>query len=234
MKDKLKPIIVIIIIVLILLMFSIFLIYKNKSKENENKNDIKEKQIISELKNEIGVAGNEEIYEIIDENTYTPILSVKEEVKFKVALAGMFKKSKPEYEELDEIINENNLLENGIYIEENSRERFLKLISQFTENTYKINEKGYLEYESVQNENSNDKKLRKIISADKLLIINFSYMCYTIDDVSGDITDYPFEMMDPYQICQIYRNENKFIVFVTTNSKQKISDEDIFNELLTL
>ena len=36
---------------------------KNKSEENENKNDIKENQIITELKNETGVTGNEEIYE---------------------------------------------------------------------------------------------------------------------------------------------------------------------------
>lgn len=247
MKTKLKPIIGIIIIVLILLMFSIFLIYKNKSEENENKNEIKENQIITELeneikenqiitelKNEIGVTGNEEIYEVINTDTNTPILNVKENIKFKVALAGMFKNTKPEFEELDKIINENNFYKTGIYIAENSREKFLKLVQKFTQNTYKIDEEGYLECESVENENLNDKKLKEIINLDKLFIISFSDICYTVDDVTGDIIDYPFELMDPYQICKIYKSENKSIVFVTTNSRKKLSDEDIFNELLTL
>lgn len=234
MKTKLKPIIGIIVIVLILLMFSIFLSYKNKSEEKENKNDIKEKQIISELKNKTGATGNEEIYEVINTDTNTPILNVKENIKFKVALAGMFKNTKPEFEELDKILNENNFYKTGIYIAKDSREKFLKLIQKFTQNKYKISEKGYLECESVQNENLNDKQLKEIINSDKLFIISFSDICYTVDDVTGDIIDYPFELMDPYQICQIYKSENKSIVFVTTNSKKKLSDEDIFNELLTL
>ena len=234
MKTKLKPIIGVIVIILILLMFSIFLNYKNKSGEKENKNDIKEKQIISELKNETGVTGNEEIYEVINEDSNTPILNVKEDIKFKVAWAGMLKDKKPEFEELDKIINENKFYKTGIYIAKNSREKFLKLIQKFTQNTYKISKDGYLEYDSVQNENLNDKQLKEIINLDKLFIISFSDICYTVDDVTGDIIDYPFELMDPYQICQIYKSENKSIVFVTTNSKKKLSDEDIFNELLTL
>ena len=234
MKTKLKSIIISIIIVLILLMFSIFLSYKNKSKENENKNEIKENQIITELKNEIGVTGNEEIYEIINEGVNTPILNVKEDIKFKIALAGMLKETKPEFEEVDKIISENNFSKNGIYIAKNSREKFLELVQKFTHSTYKISEDGYLECTSVQNENSNDKQLKEIMNSDNLFIISFSDTCYTVDEVSGDIIDYPFELMDPYQICQIYKSENKFIVFVTTNSRNKLSDEDIFNELLTL
>lgn len=234
MKKKLKSVIISIIIVLILLMFSIFLIYKNKSKENENKNEIKENQIITELKNEIGVTGNEEIYEIINEGGNTPILNVKEDIKFKISLAGMFKETKPEFEEVDKIISENNFSKNGIYIAKNSRENFLELVQEFTHSTYKISEDGYLECTSVQNENSNDKQLKEIMNSDNLFIISFSDTCYTVDEVSGDIIDYPFELMDPYQICQIYKSENKFIVFVTTNSRNKLSDEDIFNELLTL
>lgn len=234
MKTKLKPIIIIIIIALILSLFSIFLIYKNKSEENENKNDIKENQIITELKNETGVTGNEEIYEIIEEDSETPILNVKEDIKFKVALAGMFKQSKPEFEEVDKVITENNFTKKGIYIAENSRGKFLTLIGKFTQNTYEISEDGYLECKSVQNENLNDKQLKEIMNSDSLFIIDFSDICYTVDEVSGDIIDYPFELMDPYQICQIYKSENKFMVFVTTNSRNKLSDEDIFNELLTL
>ncbi len=234
MKTKLKQIIVIIIIVLILLVFSIFLIYKNKSEKKENKNSIEENQIISELKNETGITGNEEIYEVISEDNNTSTLSVKEDVKFKVALAGMFKGGKPEFEELDKIVDKNNLIKTGIYISENSREKFLSLVQKFTQNTYKINEDGYIEYESTQDGNINDKKLKGIMDSDRLLIISFSDVCYTIDDVSGNIIDYPFELMDPYQITQIYKSGNKSIAFVTTNSKKKISDEDIFNELLTL
>lgn len=234
MKTKLKLIILIIIITLILLMFSIFLIYKSKPEENENKNYIKENQIIAELKNETGIIGNEEIYEIIEKNSDTPILNVKEDVKFKVALAGMFKEEKPGFEEIDKIITKNILTRKGVYIASGSREKFLTLIRKFTKSTYQISEDGYLECKNMQNENLNDKQLKEIINSDTLFIIDFSDICYTVDEVSGDIIDYPFELMDPYQICQIYKSENKFIVFVTTNSRNKLSEEDIFNELLTL
>lgn len=228
MKAKLKPII---IIVLILFMISIFFIC-NKLKKTENVNN-QENQAIAELKNETGVTGNEEIYEIVNESNNTPILSVKEDIKFKVAVAAIFKGEKPKLEEVDKIISTNNLYKNGIYVSENSREEFLRIITKNTKNKYRINNEGYLEYEKTESENDNDKQIIEMIDSNKLYIINISFECYTIDDVSGEIVDYPFEIMDPYQICQSYKSSDKIVITITTNSKKKVNDEDIFNELLS-
>lgn len=228
MKAKLKPII---IIVLILFMISIFFIC-NKLKKTENVNN-EENQAIAELKNETGVTGNEEIYEIVNESNNTPILSVKEDIKFKAAVAAIFKGEKPKLEEVDKIISTNNLYKNGIYVSENSRKEFLRIITKNTKNKYRINNEGYLEYEKTESENDNDKQIIEMIDSNKLYIINISFECYTIDDVSGEIVDYPFEIMDPYQICQSYKSSDKIVITITTNSKKKVNDEDIFNELLS-
>lgn len=230
MKEKTKIVIMIIVIILIFLIVLI----KNKNLKRSVDNEITENQIISDLKNKTGVTGKEDIYEVINESNNVQSLNVKEDIKFKVALAGMLKQSKPEFEEIDKIIKEKHLSKNGMYINTNSRKKFLTLITKFTESKYKINEEGYLEIINDSIENDNDKKIKNMINSNELFIIDFSDKCYTIDEVSGQIIDYPFELMDPYQVFQMYRQENQNIVFVTTNTKDKLEDEEIFNELMTL
>lgn len=224
MKKSLKFIISI-IIALILIIVLVMVFDKNKAEENEE---------IDELKNHFGIEGNQNIYEVINVTNGEQILNVKEDVKFKVALAGMLKQSQPTFEECDKIVKENQISKNGIYVNNSSRERFLNLISKFTEGNYDIDEKGYLKVVDEANGNENDKKLRNIINSEELVIIDFSDICYTVDEVSGEIIDYPFELMDPYQIYQLYKQGNQTIVFVNTNSKGKLNDKEIFNELLIL
>ena len=189
MKKNVKIIFLIVILVLLILGIIFYL------KKNEDKKEKQEFEPISELKNEIGVTGDEQLYEVVDLGNNEQTLAVKENVKFKTSLAGMIKNSKPEMQEIDNIVSNFKFRDKGIYINKKSRERFLGLISKFTNSQY------------------------------------FAPLCYIVDDVTGEVVDYPFEMMDPFQACQIYAQGKKKIMFVTTNVKQKLNEEDIFNEM---
>ena len=225
MKKNVKIIFLIVILVLLILGIIFYL------KKNEDKKEKQEFEQISELKNEIGVTGDEQLYEVVDLENNEQTLAVKENVKFKTSLAGMIKNSKPEMQEIDNIVSNFKFRDKGIYINKKSRERFLGLISKFTNSQYEIDNEGYLRVVQQNSMNENDKKINNELNLDQLLIIDFAPFCYIVDDVTGEVVDYPFEMMDPFQACQIYAQGKKKIMFVTTNVKQKLNEEDIFNEM---
>ena len=50
--------------------------------------------------------------------------------------------------------------------------------------------------------------------------------------MTGEIIEYPFERMDPYQAVDIYLKDNKRIIEVTTNESGKLTNEDILTDLL--
>ena len=225
MKKNVKIIILIVILVLLILGIIFYL------KKNEDKEEKQEFEQISELKNEIGVTGDEQLYEVVDLGNNEQTLAVKENVKFKTSLAGMIKNSKPEMQEIDNIVSNFKFRDKGIYINKKSREEFLSLIAKFTNSKYEIDNDGYLKVVQQNVMNENDTKIDKQLNSDELLIIDFSTFCYIIDEATGEIVDYPFEMMDPFQACQIYAQGKKKIKFVTTNVKQKLNEKDIFNEM---
>ena len=52
------------------------------------------------------------------------------------------------------------------------------------------------------------------------------------DDVSGEIIEYPFEEMDPYQLIEPFSDENNIIFVMTTNSENLMTDEEMLDGLL--
>ena len=56
--------------------------------------------------------------------------------------------------------------------------------------------------------------------------------CYMRDDVSGEIIEYPFEEMDPYQLIEPFSDENNIIFVMTTNSENLMTDEEMLDGLL--
>lgn len=232
MKKNLKILLPIIIVVIIGI-FIILLINNKSNQDISNQQEqvaSEEENIKEEIINETGITGDAQIYDIVEDNN-TQVLTVKEDLKYKVALVGMLKQAKPEYEELDKII-ENQNFKNGVYINEKSRQQFLEILDKYTENNYIIDENGYLQIQKQNNENDADIKMREKINSENLIIFDFSDMCYTIDEVSGEITDYPFEAMDPYQVSQIYQQGNQKIVFITTNTKGKLTEDEIIKEII--
>lgn len=244
-KNKKIAIFVISILLIILIITILFLQYnKNKNKDNEIKNEIfeeidknqvsyQENVTIDELKNEIGATGNTDIYEIQQEYDGRNIITVKANMKYKVAFAGMIKKTAPKTEELDEILNKNHPKENGIWVEEQSRNKILEIFNNdMVKSKYIIDNEGYLKIEEKNNQNNIDKKIEKIINGNKQYILDLSSVCYIVDEITGEILDYNFENMDKYQIYEYFEDDNKMIIFITQNKYNLLSDIEVFESLI--
>lgn len=219
-----------IILGLILIAILGIIIYKNSSREDNNipstKSVIKEKQTntIEEIKKEVNATADTNMYHVEEEYDGRKILQIKPDIQYDTVLAGILKNGKPK--EIEEILK-NRPTKSGIWVAEQCRQNFLKLLKDNNLNGYEIDKQGYL----IQNNGNND-KLNKTIKSDKLFIIDMSGKCYTRDEISGEIIEYPFEEMDPYQILEKYDNSNSSIIVVTTNSRRKISNKEIFEEIL--
>lgn len=169
------------------------------------------------------------MYEIATEYDGREVVIIKPSIGFQVALAGTIKKDLPKFNELDAIIKEMPM-HNGIWIEKNSREKFLQILKQVTASSYIINDEGYLVIEEANNEF--DEKIKNILSKENLYIIDICPVCYIIDEVTGEIQEYPFEEMDPYQSFEYFESENKSLFVVTSNTLQKLNYNDIIKEII--
>ncbi len=226
---KAKIIITSFLIILLVIIF-FFLCNTFDFKHSQNIKTNEEEEIVK-LKNAQGISGKNELYEVVNITQSEKTLAVKENVKFRVALVGMIKDSKPKLEELDDIIKDNSFKRTGIYVNEKSRKKFLDLINKYAIGKYEFDTDGFLIKIDDNEINENDKKILKKINSNEVFIIDFSSIYYAVDDVTGEIVDIPFENMDPYQISIVYKMENQNLIFITNNIKGKITDEEIFKEI---
>ena len=203
-----------------------------------NENNILEENTIVEvtsaelenMKNNINATGNTEIYQVEEEKGGRKILQIKPQVQFYVDLAGIIKKSKPKEQDLEKLV-EKAPTDNGIWISSQSRQKFLELLNKNKINNFTITDTGYLKNNgNIQNDIG--KQLEKMINSNKLYIINITGIAYQIDYISGEIVEYPFEEMDPEQILETYQDENNIILEITTNKKQKLTDEEILETIV--
>lgn len=253
---KMKNIKVYIGVIIIIAILIIGLLFFRIKKDNKEKNDIEnnvyqnisineiiseenniseyEKVEINQLKQNVGITGNSELYEVQEDFYNTKVVTVKSSVKYKVAFSGMIKNGEPEIKELDNITKENHPKYAGIWIYENDRETFLNLLKNVTKSDYKIDEDGYLRILDKNNQNDNDKKLEKIIKGSKLYIIRISSTCYIVDDVTGEILDYNFENIDKYQTYEYFEDDDKMIIFITENKNEQLKDDNIINSVINL
>ena len=250
-SQKMLIIISILIILLIILgiMFHVINLKKNNEKYNNeiinnmyielDKNDIQyqENVTIEELKEQTSINGNNEIYEIGQEYDGRKVLTVKADIKYKVAFAGIIKKATPKYEELDEILEQNLPKDTGIWVEQNSRDKILNLFnnSEKTNSQYYIDEEGYMKILDEKNSQTDfDKKIKNVIKGYKQYILELSSVCYIVDDVTGEILDYNFENMDRYQTYEYFEYKDKSIIFINQNTYGQLSDFDIFKSIVEI
>lgn len=203
-----------------------------------DKNEIQyqENVTVEDLKEQTSITGNTEIYEVEQEYDGRKVLIVKADVKYKVAFAGMIKKTTPKYEELDTILEQNLPKYSGVWVEKNSRDKILKLFnnSENTNSQYYIDDNGYLKISKKNSQTASDKKIENAIIGDKQFIVDVSSVCYIIDDITGEILDYNFENMDRYQIYEYFEDADKSIIFVNQNSYGQLSDLEIFNSIVQI
>ena len=225
MKKRFIVILVILIIVTVL----IFTYIKNKKDISEEQYKYNITQI-EEIKNNIGITGNSNLYEISKDYNGEDIISIKADLQYKVALAGAVIHNVPELSKIDEQIS-NVPQDTGIWIEEQSRERFLEIVNDVSEGKYNINQNGYLE---INNKNKDEyaKKINKLINGKKKIRIALTSSYYIIDNVTGEIGEFPYEEVDPYQIYEYIELKDELLILITENTRGYFTNQDILNEIL--
>lgn len=246
MKNRKIIIGVILVIVICLIVVGIILIRNNKNETNNENNFVndysnidKENEIsyqndvsVGELKNETGLTGDDSLYQIDTEFDGRKILNIKADIQYKVALAGVLQNSMPEYNNIDNILEEAALTKTGIWIEKNSREKFINLLENITESQYEVSEDGFLNVVNKEKQNEYDKKIEEIINGENQYLIQITDKYYELDTVTGEVTEYPYQRLDPYQTYDIVENENNRIYFLNTNDQNKLSNEDIIKDVI--
>ena len=148
MKSK----IVFSVLIISLICVAIFFSLKNQDNNTNNASENIDKNI-EEIKNEVGITGNNELYEVITEYNGNKVLNVKDDIQYKIAFAGIIKKSIPNLDEIDEVFEKDYPKKVGVWIEQTSRAKFEKMLKECVNNEYKISDEGYLQIEKENNQN---------------------------------------------------------------------------------
>lgn len=193
--------------------------------EKNNENDEKNKEEVIKILEDQGLQANENIYELAQEYDGREVVVVKSSIKYKVALAGSIKRQKPEFSEINNIL-ENAPKHTGIWVPESSREKFLDIIKDITKAIYSINEDGFLTQKETWMMNSYDQSISKMLNDEKLHIFDISSLTYLVDEVTGEIQEYPFEEMDPYTEYEYFSDDDKEIFIISEGKEGKVNSKD--------
>ncbi|OKZ56204.1 MAG: hypothetical protein BHV99_06275 [Clostridium sp. 26_21] len=239
MKKK----IIIISILLIIVVGIIIGVFARKKKNNKdiiNYDELKqnsemynESATLEDLKKEYGATGDENLYDIETEYDGRKVLAIKASENFKVAFAGLVENRKITLDEATKIFDDEYPTNNGIWVEEKSREKILNYLNNNLNSKYEIDKNGYLTISSKKNSDY-DNKIEKIINSNKQYIIGINSKKYYIDAISGEILDNPFEEFDKYQTYAYCQDDDKIVICITENTSKKLSNKEIFDSVVSL
>ena len=255
MKINKKKIIFFIIIIVLIIVFFVFL-FTRKSKEKENldstnniqneeefqtmqnnlnieRQNITEQELeeINTLKNEMGSDANPNMYEVAEEYDGRKTLEIRPSIQFQTALAGAIKNGMPTEQDIAKL-SEDFSYNTGIFIAESSREKFMQLLDNLQISSFTIKDDGYLikkEDSIIQNET--EQKIESLINGDKLYVITMTGTCYMRDDITVEITEYPFEKMDPSQVLEPFISDNSVLLAINSNQDNKIDSKEILEAI---
>lgn len=227
--------IVISIILIIIVVITAIAIFRHNDETGQNQpakdNVIEdeapplEDKTVEDIKEEIGATADEGIYEIQKEYDGRETLAIKPDIQFKTVLAGILKNGKPSTQDIEQL--DLSKFHKGVWISENSRNKFLQILKKCKVENFEIDDNGYL-YKKEDSQNEYSLKLENLINLDRLTIIDIKGICYIRDEMTGDIVEYPFKDMDLYQICEAFETGGSKIIIVTTNDVDEI---DILKEI---
>lgn len=240
MKKTIKILVLILIVIVIGISIKYIKKVKNKNEIDKTYNEMKQNSLmynntatVDDLKEEYGMSGNDDLYDVETEYDGRQVLKVKATENFKVAFTGLVKGTKNSIENSSEIFESEYPTENGIWIEKNSREKIEKYLNENMKSKYKINEKGYLTI-SEKKSSKEDNEIEKIINGNKQYIIGISGINYYIDALTGEAVDNPFEELDKYQTYAYCQDEDKMVIFITENKSKALQNSEIFESVLAL
>lgn len=237
----------IILIVVITISVVLIVLKSNKTTEEKlrdekwenpftqiNKNEIQyqENASVDELKKETGLTADSNLYEVNTEYDGRKVLNIKASIQYKVAFAGLIKQQIPGLKETDKIFQENHPDKNGIWIEKKSRVSILEIIKGNTKSEYEIDSEGYLKIKNKKQQNDKDKIIEEWINSDKKIILAKDNLYYQVDEVTGEVTEYPFEQLDPYQTYDQIKSDNNIIIILTSNDKKYLNNNEILQDVL--
>ena len=119
-----------------------------------------------------------------------------------------------------------------MWISESSREKFIELLNSNNIVDFEITNEGYLKCNKQENLTEQEEKLKNMTESNKLYVIDMSEKTYQRDYITGEIIEYPFEDMDPYQVIEPYDTENAIILGVTANKENRLSNQEILNTIV--
>ena len=240
MKKIIRNIIIVLIIIVVII--TCYKVYKNNKRtdlENQYK-ELKEQSImynteaqVEELKKEYNYSGDSNLYEIETEYDGRKVLTIRPSENYKVAFAGLIKRAKPEKDEVLEIFEKKYPTENGIWIEEKSRNKILQYLNNNLSSKYEITQSGYLK-NLDKKDTEKDKQLINLINGNRKYILGIEGTAYYIDPLTGDIIDDIYEQMDEHQTYSYFENENNMIIYITENKQNALKSDEIFDSLLKL
>ena len=238
-----KNILMIIIIISVIAIFTAFITHKIKSngrdvisvpidyEESKNDEPIENEEKIKEIIENQGFSTQTDIYEMKTEYDGREQIAVKDSIEYKVALSGVIKKDKPEFDEIDTLL-EKAPTHTGVWIEEDSRDKFMEILKSITKASYTIDEDGFLEQNESFIMNTYDKKIKEMLFGKRLFVFAINSECYIIDEVTGEIVVYPFEEIEPEQGYELFESDNRYMFIVSKNNSGKIDQEEIIRFIL--
>ena len=222
-----KKIIIVIFCIVIIIGLGVVGCLKQKTSNEISKEEV------NDLKEDIGVSGDTDLYQIQTEYDGNKTLDIKPEIQYKVAFAGIIEQKVPKLENVDTIFNKNYPKNYGVCIDSTSREKFLTMLKENTNNEYEITEEGFLKIKKENNSTDIDNSLKEMIQSNKRYIITISGIYYEIDRVTGEILDNFYEDMDPMQATKSVDNKDDIIIYLTTNTEKRLTTKEILYELIS-
>lgn len=250
-KKFLIPIIILIIIVVIAVIFYINTRNKDNEPEADNNQVATQDNVVEEQENigeqeEIENTNSEEENERInivkeqygftgDNSLYTESnneLSIKPSIAYRTGLIGSLEQRMPTYTEINSTNVQGEPTNTGIWVSPASRNIFLSCINS-VENSYEIDENGYLKIKSGAN-SKYAQKISEIEQQESLVIVDMTGIDYIVDVVTGDIFKNEFEAMDPYQVYEYvdYEEANKSIIFLNSNQMNRLTNQEIIDTMM--
>ena len=247
-KRKLVITIAIIFIIISIFCIARYIIVNNKNeiqnKENNqtenwdnqysevDKNDINYNNTddVEKLKEQMGLTAPSDIYEISEEFDGRKTLNVKAEILYKTAFVGIVNQEKPEMENLDKVFETKYPTRSGIWISERAKEKIVKILNENLQTKYSVDTDGYLNIADNSKQNEKDKKIEQIIKSNKKIILDICDFDYEIDNVSGEIVEYPFSQLGD-TIDIVNNNEDKILV-ISESKIENVSNNDIIENLI--
>ena len=189
---------------------------------------------MNEIKTEKGIVGADELYEVIEEYDGRKSLDIKKEYQFKVALIGIYQKeSNVEFPNntISTIENINNYYddaktsliskEGGLIVPKKDQASILNIINNNSNRSYYFDDSNYLKINSDESIGLSDfdKKIVEKIDSNNTVIMTYDTNYYWIDNVSGEIIDYPFCDLDPYIDYDEIMYDNYSIRFINSETQ---------------